>query len=372
MRSLLALMRTDSQTDVEAQQRHLFQLILIGMLAGGALIAPLFLAGLGWSLGGIIVAAQAIAAGFAAVALIQLRRARLQRAIFLTALGFVFALGFVLLAFGLTASTALLPIALLPLAWVSLLGRARSAWATIGVALLVVGGAALEGLQLPWVGFFAAPELPTFLTVIIFAATGLILSWFLMQSGQALRTALARSSQRETELEALRDTLEATVIARTESLHQALTDVQARETYLQLALADLHSSQKTIRELSAPVIPALPGVLVVPLMGALDSARAAVMAEQVLGAVEQRRARIVIMDMTGLSMVDNQVAQAFLKTAAAVHLLGAHVQIVGIRPEVAQIMVALQIDLGQITTYADLQEAVTATLRAAGWRQSNT
>lgn len=60
------------------------------------------------------------------------------------------------------------------------------------------------------------------------------------------------------------------------------------------------------------MIPALPGTLVLPLVGTLDSARAATMAEQVLSAVEQRRARIVIIDMTGLSMVDTHVVQALL------------------------------------------------------------
>lgn len=255
-----------------------------------------------------------------------------------------------------------------PLAWVALLGRPRSAWATLGVAILAVSGSALEGRRIPWVGFIAVPELPTFLTVIIFAATSIILGWFLMQSGQTLRTALAQSYQREAELAVLRDTLETTVALRTESLQQALTTVQMREAQLVQTLADLRTSQETIRELSAPVIPVLPGMLVLPLVGALDSARAATITEQVLGAVEQRRARIVIMDMTGLSMVDSHVAQALLSTATAVQLLGARVIAVGIRPEVAQTMVALQITMGSITTYTDLQEAVMMTLRGSGWR----
>lgn len=368
MKSFLALMRADPHLDIETQQRRLFQLILIAMLAGGAVIAPLFLVGVGWPLGGVLVAAQLIAAGFAAVALFQLRKARLQPAILLTALGFVFALAVVLFAFGLRASTALLPIAFFPLAWVALLGTPRSAWATLGIAILAVSGAALEGNGLPWVGFLAAPELPTFLTVIIFTVAGIILGWFLMQSGQTLRTALDRSHQREAELAVLRDSLETTVALRTESLQQALTAVQAREAQLAQTLAELHTSQETIRKLSAPVIPALPGTLVLPLVGTLDSARAATMAEQVLSAVEQRRARIVIIDMTGLSMVDTHVVQALLSTAAAVQLLGARVIAVGIRPEVAQTMVALQITMGSITTYTDLQEAVLTTLCESGWR----
>lgn len=75
MKSFLALMRADPHLDIETQQRRLFQLILIAMLAGGAVIAPLFLVGVGWPLGGVLVAAQLIAAGFAAVALFQLQKA---------------------------------------------------------------------------------------------------------------------------------------------------------------------------------------------------------------------------------------------------------------------------------------------------------
>jgi anti-anti-sigma factor len=191
-----------------------------------------------------------------------------------------------------------------------------------------------------------------------FALIIVIVSLFLDLFGSSLRDALSTTQAREQELERLRASLEDAVRERTAALQQALEDGEQREARLTQTLEDLNISQATVRELSAPVIPVLPGVLVAPLIGTLDYARATVLTNNVLSMVEQENARSVIFDITGVPVVDTQVAQVLLQAAAAVRLLGAQTMIVGIRPEVAQTLVALHIDLGTVRSYPNLRDAV--------------
>src|SRR5262249_4692474 len=155
----------------------------------------------------------------------------------------------------------------------------------------------------------------------------------------------------------LRAALEITVTERTAALRHALQDVEQRETALVETLAELRASEAAVRELSAPVIPVLPGVLVAPLIGALDSARALVLTENILGMVARGGAHHVIFDITGVPIVDTQVVRVLLDAAAATGLLGASTALVGIRPEVAQTIISLGIEFATIATYPTLQEA---------------
>lgn len=159
--------------------------------------------------------------------------------------------------------------------------------------------------------------------------------------------------------------LEQRVAERTADLEQANADAQR-------ALAELRESvharallSATVRELSSPVLPIRDGVLVMPLIGEIDSARAALLMDSLLGAVERQRARIVILDVTGVPLVDTQVAQALLQAAAATRLLGAQVILVGVRPELAQTIVSLGIDLHSLVLRADLQSGVSYALQAS-------
>lgn len=124
------------------------------------------------------------------------------------------------------------------------------------------------------------------------------------------------------------------------------------------------ANQDTLRELSAPILPVLPGVLVAPLIGTIDSRRAIVFMNNVLTMVAQEQARYIIFDVTGVPIVDTQVAQVLLQTANAARLLGAQVLLVGIRPEVAQTLVALNIRFDTFTAYVDLREAVIALMHS--------
>jgi anti-anti-sigma factor len=225
---------------------------------------------------------------------------------------------------------------------------------------LVIAIGLLEIFAPSLAGFTPNPTRAITSTIIIFTLIIGVLSLFLDRFGSSLREALTTALAREQELERLRASLETTVAERTASLQQALQDVEQREAQLTKTLEDLGASQEAVRELSAPVLPVLPGVIVAPLIGAIDSDRAAALAENVLGMVERLRARHVIFDITGVPVVDTHVAGLLLQTATAVRLLGAQVLLVGIRPEVAQTIVTLGIDLGTIAAYPRLQEAVVA------------
>jgi anti-anti-sigma regulatory factor len=193
-----------------------------------------------------------------------------------------------------------------------------------------------------------------------------VFSLFLDRFGDSLRQALLAARAREHELEQLHASLEQTVAERTAALQQALCDGERREADLCQTLADLRVSQATVRALSAPIIPVLPGVLVAPLIGDLGDERMCTLTQNVLSAIERQRARHIIFDITGVPLLDTNVAQALLQAARAARLLGAHVLLVGMRPEVAQTMVALGVTFGSLTTYADLREAISTLLHHDG------
>jgi anti-anti-sigma regulatory factor len=114
----------------------------------------------------------------------------------------------------------------------------------------------------------------------------------------------------------------------------------------------------TVRELGAPIIPLMSGVLLIPLVGALDSARAQQVISAVLDGVGQHHATVVLLDLTAVPIVDTQVANTLIQAAQAATLLGAQVILVGIRPEIAQSIVSLGINLQQIVSQPTLEVAL--------------
>ncbi|MCS6842543.1 MAG: STAS domain-containing protein, partial [Roseiflexus sp.] len=123
-------------------------------------------------------------------------------------------------------------------------------------------------------------------------------------------------------------------------------------------LAIIQRQQETIRELSVPVLPVSRDTLVMPLVGALDSARLIQVQEQALERLAATRARRLLLDITGVPIVDSHVAQGLIRVVQAARLLGAEVTLIGIRPEVAQSIVGLGINLNSIRTSSDLQSAL--------------
>ncbi len=120
----------------------------------------------------------------------------------------------------------------------------------------------------------------------------------------------------------------------------------------------LDAQRRTIRELGTPILPVHEGVLVMPLVGIIDSNRATQVMETLLEAISAHQADIVILDITGVPLVDTSVANYILQAARATRLIGARVVLVGIGAEIAQTMVHLGVDLSDIMTLANLQEGL--------------
>jgi len=124
--------------------------------------------------------------------------------------------------------------------------------------------------------------------------------------------------------------------------------------------------QQDMLELSTPVVELWDGILALPLIGTLDSARTQVVMENLLEKIVQTGAGIAIVDITGVPTVDTLVAQHLLKTVAAARLMGADCIISGIRPQIAQTIVHLGVDLGSVITKASLADAFVVALQRTG------
>ena len=124
--------------------------------------------------------------------------------------------------------------------------------------------------------------------------------------------------------------------------------------------------QQELMELSTPVVTLWDGVLALPVIGTLDSARTQVVMENLLQRIVETGASIAIIDITGVPTVDTLTAQHLLKTVAAARLMGADCIISGIRPQIAQTIVHLGVDLGTVITKATLADAFTIALRRLG------
>lgn len=138
------------------------------------------------------------------------------------------------------------------------------------------------------------------------------------------------------------------------------------ETYTRTREEIIGSQADQLLELSTPVIKLWDGVIAVPLVGTLDSARTQVVMEKLLQALVDTGSEQAIIDITGVPAVDTQVAQHLLKTIVAARLMGAECTVSGIRPQIAQTIVALGIEFGDIVTKASLADALRLALRKSG------
>jgi len=126
--------------------------------------------------------------------------------------------------------------------------------------------------------------------------------------------------------------------------------------------------QEELLELSTPVVKLWEGVLAIPLIGTLDSNRTQVVMESLLQSLVSTESELAIIDITGVPTVDTLVAQHLLRTVTAIRLMGADCIISGIRPQIAQTIVHLGIDMRDITTKATLAEALKLAMGKTGWR----
>ncbi len=128
----------------------------------------------------------------------------------------------------------------------------------------------------------------------------------------------------------------------------------------------IRRQQQEMLELSTPVVKLWDGILGLPMIGTLDSARTQIVMEALLQKIVETGSQVAIIDITGVPTVDTLVAQHLLKTVAAARLMGTEVIISGVRPQIAQTIVHLGVDLGQVLTKASLADAFGVALRRSG------
>ncbi|HET8746056.1 MAG TPA: STAS domain-containing protein [Ramlibacter sp.] len=138
-------------------------------------------------------------------------------------------------------------------------------------------------------------------------------------------------------------------------------------TYQQTREDLIKRQQQDLLELSTPVIKLFEGVLAVPMIGTLDSSRTQVVMETLLQRIVETGSRLAIIDITGVPTVDTLVAQHLLKTVSAIRLMGAECIISGIRPQIAQTIVHLGIDLQGIATKSSLADALQLAMEQQGF-----
>lgn len=181
-------------------------------------------------------------------------------------------------------------------------------------------------------------------------------TWRAQSEAEVARAALADSAAQLAQTNA---ELEQRVTARTAELEQALVAQEAQAAELRESIAIQEQLSATIVAQSVPVIPVRGDALVAPIIGVIDSQRAELILRTILQVVEQQPAvRIVFLDVTGVAMIDTASAQMIIQVVSAVRLLGAELVLVGVRPELAQTLVDLQIDLTQFRTVATLQQGL--------------
>lgn len=148
------------------------------------------------------------------------------------------------------------------------------------------------------------------------------------------------------------------------SLRAQLSTCQEQLAEAQLAERRLLHS---LRELGTPVMPIHDGILVLPLIGHLDSARGIHLLEDLLEAIQRHRADVVLIDITGVNVVDTTVANSLIQATRAAALLGTRCMLVGVSAAVARTLVQLGIELSQVDTRRDLQAGIELALKQRGF-----
>lgn len=140
------------------------------------------------------------------------------------------------------------------------------------------------------------------------------------------------------------------------------------EAYLEAKQDQIVAQQEAIRELSTPVLPVREGLLILPVVGMIDTARAQQITERLLKGIEAHRARLVVLDITGVPAVDSAVANHLLQTVRAARLMGATVVVTGLSAANAQTLVRIGVDVSGLNTVGDLQGGLEEADRILGHR----
>ena len=344
------------------RQALLLQAWILMLLLAVIPAIPISLVGGGTGIGPLLRVLSALLCGIGLlISFVALRRGYLQASIVgvMVSLSIIQTLSLIVL--GLEAGAIVLLVAMISFVLTGLLSSRRIMLMTfllnVGCLALIV---VLESQNPPLAGFDPPVDTAMWGWVILidFVLIGAVIMFFLDRFAQAFRENLVLAQQREQQLDQLQQQ-QATIIAeRTHDLEAALKESRHQQQNLQATLEALELSQATVQSLTAPLIPILPGVVVVPLTGQLDAQRIAELTDQLLEMVATQHSQYVIIDVTGLSVIDEVVAGGIHALAAGLNLMGTGILLVGIRPEVAQTMVSLGLDTYRWRTYANLQAAV--------------
>jgi rsbT co-antagonist protein RsbR len=172
---------------------------------------------------------------------------------------------------------------------------------------------------------------------------------------------LTERKKAEEDLRRMRDELDQRVKERTAELAKV-------NGALKLELAARKQAEEAIRALSTPVLPIRERLLLLPLIGVVDSTRAQQLTEQLLGSIRTYRARAVVIDITGVPIVDSKVANHLLQTVEAARLMGASAIVTGISPEIAQTLVRIGLDLSRLRTKTDLMGGLEEAEQLVGYQ----
>jgi rsbT co-antagonist protein RsbR len=194
------------------------------------------------------------------------------------------------------------------------------------------------------------------MTLILYGmvVSAMVLARLIAETAQVTIEAHARRAEAAL---AAAEAAQARAEAEAEARAAQIVEAEAARAEAEAARATVEAQHATIREMSVPLLPISDTTLVMPLIGVLDTARVRLVQQSALHAVQEKRAQYLLLDITGVPVIDTEVAQALIEVAEAARLLGARVALVGVRPEVAQVIVTLGITI-TIPTYVDVQTAV--------------
>ena len=195
---------------------------------------------------------------------------------------------------------------------------------------------------------------------LVFLDISLAIDSYILQRERTIREQQDDLSERKRVEEELRKT-RAELEKRSQEIGRANEALQAELNARQEAM-------EAVRALSTPALPVREQLLVMPLIGVFDSARALQLTEQLLGAIRSHRAKAVVIDITGVAVVDSKVANHLLQTVEACRLMGSAVIVSGLSPEVAQTLVRIGVDLSRLRTVSDLRAGLEEAEALLGYR----
>lgn len=345
------LHRTGVTDPVERQQAPIFQIILLSLSAMALVAIPLNpISGAPVLLITVLVLV---------VALILVRTAHFNGAVLLAALGIIAGVMLGMIPLGLNGQGSSTSIAslMLPITLTGLLARRKNIWLIAVVSIVSLFVFAAFNVYTPTlVGYDNIPYTP-FMIAIDVTFVLVLLTLMFDRFSESLRSALTLAVVREQELNQIHMQQEQLIAERTAELRTALAAAEQREVYLNEIITENETQRATIRAMSLPIIPMTATTMVIPLIGVLDSERLQELQARALQTIQQSKIRNLVLDITGIVIVDRNVAQGLVHVAASAQLMGTKVSIVGIRPEVAQTMVGLGMQL-PFDTHANLQSVL--------------